>query len=203
MHTVNLLVGLVENHQVLAYIAICVGLIFEGELFLITTGILLHLGALSFIPALFFVFLGLLCKTFAGYHIGIALHNKWKHTKLLKHIEKRISSVMPHFKERPFWSIFVSKFIMGINNVVIIFSGYHKIDFKKYLKAEFLSSIIWVPALISLGYLFSHTAINISREIWRFSFIVLLLVTLFFIFDKLVSWIYELFEEFHDHSKNI
>jgi membrane protein DedA with SNARE-associated domain len=104
---------------------------------------------------------------------------------------------MPHFKQKPFWSIFISKFIMGVNNIVIIFSGYQKIDFRKYLKAEFFSTIIWVPILLSVGYFFSYTAIHVSREIWRFSFIILVLVILFIVFDKLISWIYETFEEFY------
>ena len=161
----------------------------------------MHLGALDFYFSLIFIFLGLLCKTFIGYHFGRFIHEKWNHTKFLKHIEKRVSNVLPHFKQKPFWSIFISKFILGINNVVMIFSGYQKINFRKYLKAEFCSTIIWAPILISLGYLFSYTALQASREIWRFSFIVLILIMLFVIFDRFVGWVYELFEEFYDNAQ--
>ena len=203
MHTVNILKHLVEDYQLLVYLFIFLGLIIEGELILLSTGVLLHLGALDFFPVILFIFLGLVAKTFVGYRIGRTLHNKWNHTKLLKYIEKRVSSVMPHFKERPFWSIFISKFIMGVNNVVIIFAGYKNINFRKYLEAELFSTFTWAPALISLGYFFSFTAIGVSREVWRFSFIVLALTILFIAIDKLISYSYELFEEFHDHSKNI
>ena len=58
METLNLLTGLVENHQVLAYILIYLGIIFEGDLFLISTGILAHLGALDFGFSLAFILLG-------------------------------------------------------------------------------------------------------------------------------------------------
>ncbi len=201
MHTVNILRHLIENYQIWVYVFIFCGIIFEGELILISSGIFLHLGALSFCYTLLFIVLGLLLKTYLGYYLGTVLHRKWNHTKFLKHIEARVSKIMPHFKEKPFWSIFISKFIMGANNIVILFSGFHKVDFKKYMKAEISSSILWVPLLLSLGYFFSYTAIRISHEIWRFSFIVLLLVIGFFMFDKLVSWIYEVFEEFH-HSNS-
>ncbi len=40
MHTVKLLTQLVENYQILAYGIIYLGLILEGEFFLIFTGIL-------------------------------------------------------------------------------------------------------------------------------------------------------------------
>jgi len=201
MYTVNFLTHVLENYQVLIYLFIFLGLIIEGEFTLISIGILLHLGALNLYLILLFVILGLLSKTILGYHLGILIHNRWNHTRFLKHIENRVSSVMPHFKQKPFWSIFISKFILGVNNIVIIFSGYHRVDVRKYFKAEFCSTIIWVPALILIGYIFSITAIAISREIWRFSFIILVLIILFIALDKLISWIYQIFEEFHENTK--
>ncbi len=199
MDTVNILERLVENYQVLVYFFIFLGLIIEGEFILISVGILLHLDALGLYPAVVFIFLGLLSKTILGYYLGSYIHIRWNHTKFLKHIEKRVLSVVPHFQQKPFWSIFISKFIVGANNIVIIFSGYQKVAFKRYLEAEFSSTLIWAPALVSIGYLFSLTAIHISREIWRFSFIILVLIVLFIIFDRLVGWIYEIFEElYHD-----
>jgi membrane protein DedA with SNARE-associated domain len=86
---------------------------------------------------------------------------------------------------------------MGANYIVIIFSGYEKVDYRKYLKAEISSIIIWAPLLLSLGYFFSYTALHISREIWKFSLVVLILFIIFILFDKLVSWLYEVFEEFY------
>lgn len=201
MHTVQLLTILVEHHQVLAYILIFLGLMFEGEFFLISTGIFAHLGALNIYFVIIFVFLGSLAKTFFGYHIGMMIHKRWHNTKLLKYIEKRVFNIMPNFENKPFWSIFISKFIIGFNNLVIIFSGYKKISYKKYLRAEFSSTIIWIPLLLSMGYFFSYTALHISREIWKFSLIILIFVIGYILFDKLVSWIYEIFEEFYADKK--
>lgn len=199
MHTVRFLTLLVNHYQVLAYMIIFLGLIVEGEVVLITTGILSHLGALNVWFSLCFVLAGGLTKTFSGYYIGRIIHEKWNHTKLLKFIEKKVLMVMPHFNQKPFWSIFISKFIFGINYMVIILSGYEKIDFKKFLKAEICSTIVWAPALLALGYFFSYTALNVSREIWKFSLVILILVMLFFLFDKLIEWVYEIFEEFYEN----
>lgn len=198
MHTVNLLTNLVEHHQVLVYTLILVGLVFEGEFILITTGILAHLGALSFCFALIFIFVGGLGKTLLGYYIGRMIHDKWNGTKFMKYIEKRISIVMPRFNQKPFWSIFVSKFIIGMNHIVIIFSGYQKIDYKKYLKAEIGSTIIWAPGLLTLGYFFGYAALHVSKEIWKFSLVVLILIISFILLDKFIGWLYEIFEEFYD-----
>lgn len=200
MHTIDILTNIVEQYQTLIYLFLFIGLLVEGEFVLIATGILLHIGALNFYFTLYFICLGLFCKTTLGYYLGRLIHSKWNHTKLLKYIEKRVLAVMPHFKRKPFWSIFISKFILGVNNIVIIFAGYQKINFEKYVKAEFTSTIVWAPALVSLGFFFSYAAFYMSQEIWRFSLIVLILTILFFSIDKLISWIYEMFEEFYHNN---
>ena len=201
MHTVNLLINLVEHHQVLAYIIIFFGLIFEGELIVISTGILAHLGALNFWFSLFFILLGGLSKTFIGYALGEFLYKKFNHNRFFRYIQKQVYSILPRFKTKPFWSIFISKFIMWANNIVIIFSGYEKIDYKKFLKAEIIATLVWAPLLLSLGFFFSYTALHVSRDIWKFSMVVLILFIIFILFDKLVGWLYELFEEFYDENQ--
>ena len=108
-------------------------------------------------------------------------------------------NVFPRFKIKPFWSIFASNFIMGVNYLVVLFCGYEKIDYKKFLKAEISSKLIWAPLLLSLGYFFGYTALHISREIWKFSMVILILFIMFILFDKLVTWFYEIFEEFYDN----
>lgn len=199
MHTVNLLTSLVEHHQILVYVVIYIGLIFEGEFVIISTGILAHLGALNFWFCLIFIFLGGLSKTFLGYAFGEFLFKRFQNNRFFQYVEKRVLLTMPRFKDNPFWSIFISKFIM-MNHLVIIFSGYRKIDYKKYLKAEFFATIIWAPLLLSLGYFFSYTALHISSEIWRFLMVILIFFIMFKLFDKLVSWLYELFEEVYDEK---
>lgn len=201
MHTVNLLTSLVENHLVFAYAVIYLGLIFEGEFVLISVGILAHLGALNFWFSLFLILLGGFSKTFIGYAFGEFLHKKFNDHAFFKYVERRVCAVFPRFKIKPFWSIFVSKFIMGTNYLVIIFSGYTKINYREFLKADIISTIIWAPLLLSLGYFFGYTALHISREIWKFTMVVLVLFIIFMMFDKLVSWVYELFEEYYNDRK--
>jgi membrane protein DedA with SNARE-associated domain len=198
MHTVNLLTSLVENHQILAYLVVYLGSVFEGEFLLISAGILAYLGALNFWLCLFFILLGAITKTFIGYRLGEFLFKKYEHHKFFKYIKNRVYNFLPRFKEKPFWSIFISKFIMGANNFVIIFSGYEKIDYKKFLIAEISATIIWAPLLLSLGFFFSYTALYISHEISRFLMVIFALFIIFILFDKLVSWFYKIFEEFYD-----
>src|SRR3990167_2139036 len=169
MHTVNLLISLVEHHQVLAYVIIFLGLIFEGEIIAISVGILAHLGALNFWFSIFFILVGAISKTLIFYELGEFLYKKFNHHRFFQYIQKRVYNTLPRFKDKPFSAIFASNFIIGVNYLVIIFCGYEKIDYKKFLKAEILGKMIWAPIMLSLGYFFSYTALNITREIWKFS----------------------------------
>ena len=198
MHTVKLLTTLIEHHAVLAYGIIFLGLIFEGEVVVIATGVLAYLGALDFWLALIFIFAGSFVKTFVLYYIGERINEKFGYNKFFKYIEKRVFYFMPRFKEKPFWSIFLSKFIMGTNYIVMLFSGYNKISLKTYIKAEIIATIIWAPALLSLGFFFSQTAISISKEISKFSFVIFILIAVFLLFDKIASSFYRMFQYLKD-----
>jgi membrane protein DedA with SNARE-associated domain len=197
MHTVQFLARLVEHHDILVYALIFLGVLIEGEFVILCSGILIHLGALSLPFTFLLIFVAGLCKTFLGYSIGVFIREKWRKVTLVRYIEKHVSNMMPHFQKKPFWSIFISKFLM-INHAVIIFAGYKKVDFRKYLKAELISTSLWAPGLLIIGYFFSYAAIRVSHEVWEFSLIVLGLIALFIILDKLVSWAYQVFEEFYD-----
>ncbi len=194
MHSVQILTSVVEHHHVLAYGVLFLGLIFEGEATVIAAVVLSYIGALDFGVSLLFVLAGGMAKTFSFYYIGTLLEKKFKDSRIMRYIDKRAHYLMPRFEERPFWSIFISKFINGVNYIVIIFSGYKKINFRTYLKAEVFSTIIWAPLLLSLGYFFSQTALRGSRDIGRFSLVILLLLAAFFLFDKLAAGFYNFVE---------
>ena len=201
MHTVKLLIHLVENNQALVYFFIFLGLVVEGEVTVISTGILVHLGALPLWSALVVVLSGGFTKTFLGYYLGTIIRDKWSHVKFFKFFERRVRLIAPKFKEKPFWSIFTSKFIMSANTIIILFSGFERIPFKKYLKAEVSATLLWGPGLIALGYFFSYTALHISREISKFTLIVLGLFILYAIIDRLLGQAYQMFEEFYDNAQ--
>lgn len=207
MDTISVLTNLLQDHQVLAYLFIFLGLIFEGEIIILTTGILSHLGALNFWVSLLFILGGGMVKTFGGYYLGMFIHKKYNKSSFCKYVCKKVLYFMPQFVEKPFWSIFVSKFIMGMNYLIILFSGYHKINFKIFLKAEIISTLIWAPMLLALGFLFSQTAFFLTGEMTKFFFAIIAFLVVFLLFDKFLAFIYRIFGYFkngmienHEHK---
>jgi membrane-associated protein len=197
MHTVRLLTHLVENQQHIAYLIMLLGVLFEGEMTVLSTGVLINLGALNLWSSVGVILFGGVCKTLLGYSLGGFIRRKWSNVKFFKFFETRVRQIAPQFKEKPFWSIFVSKFIIGANVIIILFSGFEGIDFKRYLKAEIAASLIWAPGLIALGYFFSYTALHVSQEVSRFTLIVFALVAAYFVLDKIFGYIYEMVVGFY------
>lgn len=194
MNTVNIVANFVAGNEVLAYFLIFLGIIIEGEVVVLFAGILAHLGGLSIIAAFFVGVLGIASKSYLGYYLGVYLHNKYPHNRFFRYIETKIMYFLPHFKDRPFWSIFWSKFIYGINHFAIVLAGYLKINFKTYFKAEFSSSMVWLVEFLSLGYFFSYAAIGYSKDIRKFSIIILGFIIAFMLFERFITFIYELFK---------
>jgi membrane protein DedA with SNARE-associated domain len=184
----------VVSHQFFAYTLLFLGMIFEGEIVLIFTGILLYIGALGFWPAYFFALAGLISKTFLAYSLGGLLSRKYPSSKILNYIKRKVLFIFPDFARKPFWHIFVSKFLSGFNNFTLIFSGFLNLNFRMYLRAELISNIIWMPLIITLGYFFGYAALAVTKEIKKFLLLIGIFIVGFIILEKAVTFVYEFME---------
>jgi membrane protein DedA with SNARE-associated domain len=112
----------------------------------------------------------------------------------MNNIERRISYFLPRFKERPFWSIFASRFfILGIGWFTLIYSGFKNIPLKIYAKAESYSLAVWSVGVLLLGFFFGYTALAISRDVRHVLLIILVFFISFFVLEKVIAFIFELF----------
>jgi membrane protein DedA with SNARE-associated domain len=203
MLTLNYIKHFAEVHAALVYLVIILGVIVEGEIVVIFAGIFSHLGSINLFLALLAVFLGGSLKSILGYIAGFLLNKYHSHKPFINRIERRIGYFLPRFKERPFWSIFISRFfILGIGWFTVLYSGYKKIPLKIYAKAEACSLILWSVGVLALGFFFSFTALSISRDLRKFLGIILIFFILFFIAEKAIAIIVELFsgEEYPDNT---
>lgn len=192
--SINIIRHIVEDHATIAYIAIIIGIVVEGEIAVIFAGIFSHLGSLNLFISFISVIIGGSLKSLMGYMIGWHLQLNHSHRPVMKKIERRIAYFLPKFAERPFWSIFISRFfILGIGWFTVLFSGYKKVPIKIYAKAEALSLAIWSMGVLGLGWIFSFTALSISRDVRKFLLIILVFFILFFVLEKLLAFIVELF----------
>jgi membrane protein DedA with SNARE-associated domain len=185
----------VTVHPWLAYGALFIGVFWEGEFVLITAGILVHLHIFSLWPTICIAIIAATVKTVAGYYLGRFLGKMFPKSRLLKYFERRVYYYLPHFKRRPFWSIFLSKFIYGVNNATLVFAGYVRTNFKIFCIAEAISSVIWLGGMFVLGNFFSQTALSISHNVRYFMLVILMFVIGFIVLQRTINLIIEIFEE--------
>lgn len=191
--TINLLKHFVEMYAIGAYVLIFLGVIIEGEVVVILAGIFAHLGSINIFFAFIATILGGFTKSTLGYTAGYYLEKHHSKRTFIQRTESKIAYFLPKFKEKPFWSIFISRFfILGLNWFTLIYSGYKKVNLRTYIKAEACSLFLWSIIMLSLGYIFSYTALSVGRDVRKFLGLLVLFFIAFFILERIVSFILEI-----------
>ena len=181
MVLIHLFEKLVTMHPLWSYGIILIGMILEGDVVIVVSGVLSHVGVLHIVPTLSMIILGAVLKTIGWYSLGLLIKRMFPQSKVLKYIERKVLYLLPHFSTKPFWSVFTSKFMYGLNHAVMIFSGYTGISFRQFAKAEIISTFFWIVLLFPLGLFFSYAAFSFTHDL-RF----VLLIIFGFIFGVLL-----------------
>ena len=102
-----------------------------------------------------------------------------------------VDKLLPHFKTKPITSLILAKFIYGTNHATLILAGLTKMDFRLFIKAEIIASIIWVPTFSILGYFLGYAALQLSQRISVALLLILLFVVGFIALHRYLSFYYE------------
>ncbi len=176
-----------------AYVLIFLGVIIEGEIVVILAGIFAHLGSINILFAFIATVLGGFTKSTIGYSIGYYLEKHHSKRAFIKMTESKIFYFLPKFAERPFWSIFISRFfILGLNWFTLIYSGYKRVKLKTYIKAESFSLFLWAVVMLAIGSIFSYTALSVGRDIRKYLGLIILFFIAFFIIERIISFLLEI-----------
>ena len=195
MLTLDSISHFISLHANLAYLFICLGMLIEGEVIVITSGIFVHLGSLNLLVTFFSIVLGCCLKAGLGYSFGSYLRENHSHLSIVRRVENRVNYFLPNFSKRPFWAIFLSGFlILSMNLFTHIYSGYKKVKLHIFIKATMSSIIVWSCLMLFLGYFFSYTALSVSHDIRKFLLVILICFISFFILEKVGAFMIELFE---------
>jgi len=195
MLTLGYIKHFVAIHADLVYLMIVLGVIVEGEIMVIVAGIFAHLGSVNIYFAFLSTIIGGSIKSVLGYSLGSYLQNKHSQRKFLIHAENRVNYFLPKFLNKPFLSLFLSRFlVLGMYWFALIYAGYKKINIRTFIKAEASSLVTWAIIMLSIGSFFSYTALSISRDVRKFIGIILICFFVFFLIEKIIAFIIELFE---------
>jgi membrane protein DedA with SNARE-associated domain len=185
-----------EKHLILAFLFVFVSVVIEGEIILLLLGVLLHLHVVPLSILILFLIPALVTKTTFWYLLGKNIKTRFPESKFLHFIETTIERLFPTFVEKPFFPIFISKFAYGLNHATLAFAGYKRVPIRLYALVETISSVVWVVLLVGTGYVLSFAALTITTDLRKVSIIILLGIVGFLIFQRVVSFLFTLFETY-------
>lgn len=180
---INLAQHLSTAHAFEIYVLIFIGMIIEGDLVLIFTGVAVHLKLITFPMAVMVALAGTIVKALIGYWAGRQLRISHGHREWVQKIDKKVHETLPKISEKPFVSLLASKFLYGVFLVsyfALMFLGYKNIGLEKALKADTLASLIWIVLLIIVGITSSATALKFAHNISQFGEVLLVFLFGFF-----------------------
>lgn len=200
--SIDFFIPLIQGHYFWAYGALFLAMLIEGEVFLIVAGTLASLHALDFGDVLWVAFVGVLLGDAFWYVFGMFIAWTEKLAFLSRWAEKSVLIFLPRFREKPFLSIFLSKFIYGVNHAVLVLSGILRVPFSLFMKAEAVASFVWVATYAVAGYMFGHAAVVFTRKASYFALLIVVFVVAFILLQKLATSYYDRNkqQEFEDDS---
>jgi membrane protein DedA with SNARE-associated domain len=148
----------VQQWHTLGYFLIALGIFIEGDAVLYTAGFLSHRGILD--PWLAFIWLlgGATIGDVAWYKLGAYLEPK--DTRVVRWLKHATNPLGPHLTDRPRRSLFISKFLYGINHAILCKAGALHIPLKRFMRIDLPANLAWILVVGGLGYAssagFSH-----------------------------------------------
>lgn len=189
--SIDFFVLFVQDHRFWGYTILFIAMVLEGEAFLIIAGMLASFKAFDVGDVLWISFTGVVLGNVMWYSLGATLKDKGYAKRMIKWAERAIIYFLPRFREKPFKSIFFSKFIYTANRPTVIISGVLRVPFSLFFRAELLASIVWVTLYLSVGYFFGEVAVSTTRKAGELALMALLFVVAFILIQKFISHQYE------------
>jgi membrane protein DedA with SNARE-associated domain len=174
-----------ESWSLLVYALIFLGMFIEGDVILFLSFYLANQGELNLFVLIAVTLVGVFLGDMCWYKFGI-YPEKW-FPFLKKRIEKISAILDDQLQKNLFRTVLISKFTYNLHHITLMRVGALQIPFKKYLKTDILSSIIWIISIGGLGYV-SSLSFSLFKKYLKFAEIGLLIsLIVFFVLIKLFS----------------
>ncbi|HEY8256812.1 MAG TPA: DedA family protein [Gemmatimonadales bacterium] len=135
--------------------AVVLGAIFEGDLTLVLSGVVAHLGIFSFPVAVAAGACGSLVGDCLWYWLGRLKGPAFRSGGLYRRVGPRIESLATRFGV---WQLLLARFVYGTKNPSMIFWGLQGLPFGRFAAVDALGCSMGTFVFAGLGYLVSGSA---------------------------------------------
>jgi len=168
-------------------IAAGLGVPIPEDLTLMTGGYLARKGITSLVPSLLVGYAGVVIGDLLIFRLGSRLkEGVYTHPRLRRlFTPRRQAWIERHFEKRGILTVVIARHLAGLRAPTFLVAGTSGMATWKFLLADAFSSLLTVPAVTYLGYLFAENLSKAHRhvhriELWILPGLVLVGVALFF-----------------------
>lgn len=141
-------------HLILIYFGILIGVIFEGEMVVLSSVIAAHHGHLNIWIVLAIAFTGTICSDWFYFFLGRRHGKSWLDKK--PNLHKRIAKVHYWLEEHPVLIIVLYRFMYGFRTVTPLMMGTSSLRIRTYVLYSLISILIWACFYVGTGYAFGE-----------------------------------------------
>ena len=157
------------------YLAVVVGAMIEGDLTMITAGVVAHMGYLRLVPALQAAWLGSFLGDLVWYGAGRWRARHVRETTLFRRAAPLIARLVARLGPA---QILLARFVWGTRIATMFFWGVHELGLARFAAIDALGCALGVTAFGLLGYALSESALTLFGRIrrverWLVTFLVL------------------------------
>lgn len=166
------------------------GAFFFGETVIISAAFLAAEGLWSIYTVFWLSLLGTIVSDSLWFFLGKQLltrTKKWE--KYKKKHDTLISKLQTLAGDRPFLALLFIKFLYGTRILTIIYLSMRKIHFSLFLLFDTIGSLIWLVAIVAIGWLAGKGIVNMVPIFKKFEYALLILAVVLIIFKIGTTWI--------------
>jgi membrane protein DedA with SNARE-associated domain len=173
--------------QTYGYPALVVGTMLQGETILLLCGFLAYQGYLSleyvWLIAAASAAIGDIGYFALGHHYGERLIQR-----LPAFLRSSLNWAQAMVDRNPTWVLIFMRFVVEMRTILPILCGMSKIKFRRFLKFDIITALLWSAIFSGIGYLFGTVAQTILHRIEHFELILILILCsggiLYYWFEK-------------------
>jgi membrane protein DedA with SNARE-associated domain len=145
--------------------AVVVGAILEGDLTLILSGVVAHLGIFPLPVAMAAGATGSLLGDCGWFWIGRWRGSRFRSGRLWRRVGPRIEGLAQRFGV---WQLLLARFVYGTKNASMVFWGLQGLSFGRFVAVDALGCSVGSLVFVGLGYLVSGSAQALLGRVRRF-----------------------------------
>ena len=186
----------IEIHRFWGYVLLFFGIMIEGDMVLLLFSFLASQDFFRIDAVCLVTFISMTIGNNIWYEIG----KKYGHIIFDKYGKlllspARLEKVKTILGKSNFQYIFLTKFIYGLNHIVIMMAGHQKQDVKKLMRVDMIGTVPWLIIVSTIGYVFGYAFKTSRRLVREIGIAALVLLIIFILFEKSVSRIFTFLSE--------